>query len=200
MEDPIKNVTNQEDEVLPVILSAEVQPLPKTMRTTLSVPKAITVNFAAQKEDARRKAVDENDGTASRPPKIAPSLVRAPKIGEIYWCDLPKDAHIPELWKRRSVVVISKTVTLHGTAVVLPTTTDSERISVHMREISCSLDHRTSYAICDKPMTLAVSRFYRADPVRIPKLPMEEVDDLIRALNKVIPAPASVDTDEDGGK
>jgi len=198
MEDSKKIVSNQDDERKPAILKPEVLPVAKPARAILSVKKPIEVDFGAKKEEERQRAVDENDGTAERPPKITPSVVRVPRIGELYWCDLPKDAHLPELWKRRSVVVISKNVTMNGTVVVFPTTSASEKMSEHMHEISRSLDERTSYAICDKPMTLAVSRFYRAGPTGIPKLPMNEVDDLIRALYQVVPAPQKVDKDKDG--
>jgi mRNA interferase MazF len=198
MEDSEKCTLNQGDGMESMIPEEKNLPAAKPARAILSVKKPIEVDFGVKKEEERRQAVDANDGTAKRPPKIKPAVVRVPRIGELYWCDLPKDAHLPELWKRRSVVVISRNVTMNGTVVVLPTTSDSDKMSEHMRKISVSLDHRTSYAICDKPMTLAVSRFCRADPKRIPKLPTDEVDDLIRALYQVVPAPPKVDTDKDG--
>jgi mRNA interferase MazF len=199
MQDSDKCIYNQGDGIEPVIPETKSVPTAAPARDILSVKKPIEVDFSGKREEERQQAVAANDGTAERPPKIKPSVVRVPRIGELYWCDLPKDAHLPELWKRRSVVVISRNVTMNGTVVVLPTTTDSERMSEHMCKISSSLDHQTSYAICDKPMTLAVSRFYRAEPKRIPKLPVKEVDHLIRALYRVVPCPPKVDEDKDGG-
>lgn len=184
MEDSSKAIEEQTDRASPPLsANADVPPRP-----TLSISRPRVIDVGAEKEAARAKAVAENDGTASFPPKISASLTRAPRIGELYWCDLPVDAILPELWKKRSVVVISKNAHLHGTAIVLPTSSDMEKNPKYMREISCSLDERVSYAICDKPMTLAIGRFYR--PLGAPpKLPSAEVDELLRILYQVIPSP-----------
>lgn len=48
------------------------------------------------------------------PPKIQPRLKHAPKIRQLLWCDFPADAHLPEFWKTRPVLVISKRTTLKG--------------------------------------------------------------------------------------
>lgn len=158
-------------------------------RPILSVSKPKVVDFAAEKEAKWQAEIDACDGTADYPPRIKPILKRAPKIGELYWCHLPKDAMLPELWKKRSVLVISRgTINLYGAAVVIPTTSEDPGDDEHLLELSLSLDRRTSYAICDKPMTVAVSRFCR--PVgSVPRLGEEEMNKVINKLHKTIPLP-----------
>ncbi len=40
-----------------------------------------------------------------RPPHVRPRLKQAPKLRDLYPCDLPRDAQLPELWKRWSAIV-----------------------------------------------------------------------------------------------
>jgi len=47
----------------------------------------------------------------------------APRIRQIYWCRLPIDAELPELWKVRPVIIVSYRNTLHGAVTAIPTTT-----------------------------------------------------------------------------
>jgi hypothetical protein len=49
-----------------------------------------------------------------KPPRVQPRILAAPKIRQIYWCDFWLDAHLPEMWKTRPVVVVSYKNTLHG--------------------------------------------------------------------------------------
>jgi hypothetical protein len=41
------------------------------------------------------------------PPRVEPRLLVVPAIRELYWCDFPADAQLPEFWKRRPVIVVS---------------------------------------------------------------------------------------------
>ena len=158
-------------------------------RPVLTLRKPRVVDFAAEKEAKWQAEIDACDGSADYPPRISPLLRRAPKIGELYWCNLPKDAMLPELWKKRSVLVISGgTINLYGTAVVIPTTSEDPGDDPHLLKLSLSLDSRTSYAICDKPMTVAVSRFCLPTGT-VPRLREEETNEVIKALHKTIPMP-----------
>lgn len=60
------------------------------------------------------------------PPRVAPRLKAAPKIRNLYWCDFPEDAQLPEFWKRRPVIIVSRKRTLHGTVTVIPCSTDPQ--------------------------------------------------------------------------
>lgn len=93
------------------------------------------------------------------PPRIQPRLRSAPKIRQFFWCDFPEDAHLPEFWKTRPVIVLSKNHTLHGVVTVVPCTTlnqDGNRYAVKLA--TQFHDKHDSWAICDKPSTVAVSR------------------------------------------
>ncbi len=49
-----------------------------------------------------------------QPPRLKPRLKAAPRIRQILWCDFPEDAQLPEFWKQRPILVISKTSKLNG--------------------------------------------------------------------------------------
>lgn len=93
------------------------------------------------------------------PPRVPPEVKAAPRIRQIYWCRLPTDAELPELWKVRPVIIVSYRNTLHGAVTVIPTTTVEQAANPWALKLHTSLDpSKVSWAICDKPMTVAVSR------------------------------------------
>jgi mRNA interferase MazF len=58
--------------------------------------------------------------TVNKPPWVPPRIKAAPKIRQVYWCDLWRDARLPEMWKTRPVIVVSYKNTLTGACLVLP--------------------------------------------------------------------------------
>ena len=58
----------------------------------------------------------ETAETSKKPPRKALAIKSAPRIRQIYWCRFPDDA---EFWKTRPVVILSKTIKLHGSVIVL---------------------------------------------------------------------------------
>ena len=104
------------------------------------------------------------------PPKIAPRLVGAPKIRQLFWCDFPTDAQLPEFWKRRPVIILSYRNTLHGAVTVIPCSTQAQPGNKWAFPLRTTIDGRAAWAICDKPTTVAVSRLlpHRNGIVRIP--------------------------------
>ena len=97
-----------------------------------------------------------------RPPKKQPQLKSAPKIREFFWCDFPRDAQLPELWKRRPVIILSKNAILHGAVTVIPCSTQAEQDPRFAFPLRTTIDGRAAWAICDKPTTVAVSRLLPA--------------------------------------
>jgi mRNA interferase MazF len=99
-----------------------------------------------------------NDAEA-KPPRVKPRLTSAPKIRQIYWCDFWKDAHLPEMWKTRPVVVVSYRNTLLGICMVLPFSSEPAN---DKNPWACPqrLPGRdtSSWAICNQPSSVAVSR------------------------------------------
>jgi mRNA interferase MazF len=120
------------------------------------------------------------------PPRVPPTVRAAPRIRQIYWCRLPTDAELPELWKVRPVIIVSYRNTLHGAVTVIPTTTVEQADNPWACKLDTSLDpSRVSWAICDKPMTAAVSRLM---PHRtIPRLLENEFREVIKLLLAWLP-------------
>lgn len=123
-----------------------------------------------------------------RPPKVAPRVKSAPRIRQLYWCDFPEDAHLPEFWKRRPVIVLSKTATLHGTVVVVPCSTDADQDTRLAIPLRTTIDGRAAWAICDKPSTVAVSRLVPSHG-QIKRMPQDEFDEVLRLVLDLLPKP-----------
>ena len=62
-----------------------------------------------------------------RPPRIPARIGVSPSIRQLYWCDFPRDAHLPEFWKRRPVIIISYKNTLSGAVTVIPCSSGPDR-------------------------------------------------------------------------
>lgn len=117
------------------------------------------------------------------PPRVGPKIKGTPRIRQLYWCRLPIDAELPELWKVRPVIIISYRNSLHGSVTEIPTTTVDQGDNPWAYKLKTSIDpSRSSWAICDKPITVAVSRL---QPNRvIPRLTQDEFNEvLIRLLD-----------------
>jgi mRNA interferase MazF len=95
-----------------------------------------------------------------KPPRVKPHLKSASKIRQFYWCDFPKDAQLPEFWKRRPVLIISFRNNLHGTVTVVPCSSQNQGSNQWAHKLENTIDQRESWAICDKLSTVAVSRLY----------------------------------------
>ncbi|MFD1510221.1 type II toxin-antitoxin system PemK/MazF family toxin [Lacimonas salitolerans] len=122
------------------------------------------------------------------PPRVLPELRRAPRIGELYWCRLPKDAELPEMWKTRPVVIISPANTLSGSATLIPTSTVDQGNNKWAELLETSIDGETSYAICDQLLTLAVSRL-KAPELLTPRLGPEEINRIVTKIHLRLPQP-----------
>ena len=124
------------------------------------------------------------------PPRIAPRLKSAPKIRELFWCDFPLDAQLPEFWKTRPVVILSfRKVVLSGAVVVVPCTTSEQPANGPAFKLRTSIDGNTeAWAICDKPTTVAVSRL-TPDKGGVSRLPMDEFNEMLALVLDWLPKP-----------
>jgi mRNA interferase MazF len=121
------------------------------------------------------------------PPKVPPRIKGAPKIRQLYWCDFPKDAHLPEFWKCRAVLVVSYRNTLHGTVTVIPCSSLDQTGNRWAYKQKTTIDGReNSWAICDKIATVAVSRL-SADRSGIKRVTEAEFDEILSLLNEWFP-------------
>lgn len=132
---------------------------------------------------------DEDD----RPPRVKPRIEAAPKPRQVYWCDFPKDAQLPEFWKRRPVVVISPKSTLYGVALVVPLTSKSQPDNKLAHAMKTPINGQDlSWAICSHPTTVAVSRLsiHRGAVRRIEN---DDFQIVLQIVRDQIPVPRTTD-------
>ena len=127
----------------------------------------------------------------SPPPRIAPRLIGAPKIRQLFWCDFPQDAQLPEFWKRRPVIVLSYRNTRHGAVTVIPCSTQAQPGNRWAYPLRTTIDGRAAWAICDKLASVAVSRLL-PDKRGIVRMPVDEFDDMLRLVLAWLPAPVRI--------
>lgn len=124
------------------------------------------------------------------PPKVPPRVIAAPSIRQLYWCDFPQDAHLPEFWKRRPVIILSYRNTLHGAVTVIPCSTQAQPGNKWAFPLQTTIDGRAAWAICDKIGNVAVSRLspHKGGIVR---MPVPEFDDMLRLVLEWLPKPSA---------
>lgn len=122
------------------------------------------------------------------PPRIAPRLKSAPRIRQVYWCDLPVDAQLPEFWKRRPVLIVSKTATLNGAVLVLPFTTKSQPDNPMAFPMASPITGKKSWVICDYLTTVAVSRLHMPGRA-VPRISQEDFNRIIGIALQNLPRP-----------
>jgi mRNA interferase MazF len=123
------------------------------------------------------------------PPKVKPRLIGAPKVRQVYWCDFPQDAQLPEFWKRRPVIILSYRNILNGAVTVVPCSTKDQANNVWAFPLVTTIDGRKAWAVCDKISTVAVSRLL-PDKGGIKRLPIEEFDKLLSKILTWLPQPS----------
>lgn len=127
--------------------------------------------------------------TREAPPRVPPRILAAPKIRQIYWCDFWQDAHLPEMWKTRPVVVVSYKNTLHGPCLVVPlSTVPHDPADPWAYRLSVEIEGVASWAICNLPSTVAPSRFSQFKG-KIPLLPKPDFNEVLGRLMKWLPVP-----------
>lgn len=128
-----------------------------------------------------------NEDEIPKPTRYAPQINGAPKIKQIFWCEFPDDVHAPEFNKTRPVIILSKRVTLHGTAVVIPCTTADQADNKFSVKLTTNLDpKREAWAVCDKVTTVAVSRLRHHGHAKT-TITQDEFDSILETIAKIIP-------------
>lgn len=126
--------------------------------------------------------------TDNSPIRKKPNLTTAPKIGYLFWCDFPADAQAPEFTKKRPVLIISKRSNLYGSVTVIPCTTKDQDGNKWAYKMDTSIDGKESWAICDKPTTLAVSRLVHPKN-KLVKVSDVEFNNILSLLFEYLPQP-----------
>ncbi len=133
-----------------------------------------------------------NTSSAAKPPRIAPRLKQAPKVRDMLWCDFPQDAQLPEFWKRRPVIVVASDRTLAGAVTVIPCSSQDQAGNRWAYSLASPIDGvEPSWAVCDKPTTVAVSRLSLEGGVRH-RLPEPEFAGVLDLMWKWLPVPRLV--------
>lgn len=123
-----------------------------------------------------------------KPPRHAPRLKDSPKVRDLYWCDFPKDAQLPEFWKRRPVIVIATDRKLSGAVTVIPCSSQDQTCNRWAYKLTTTIEGLggESWAVCDKPTTVAVSRL-SPDKSGKRRLPQEEFTPVLKLLLSWLP-------------
>lgn len=130
-------------------------------------------------------AAQNNDG---RPQWVKPTIIAAPMIRQIYWCDFWSDVRLPEMWKRRPIVVLSYKNTLSSACSVIACSTDPQegKSAQWAHELSVSLDGRKTSAVCNHIYTVAPSRLH-VDKGGILRLPEAEFNLILTKVLQWLP-------------
>ena len=123
-----------------------------------------------------------------RPPKVPPRIIAAPRLRQLYWCDFWRDAHLPEMWKTRPVVIVSYKNGLHSPCLVVPTSTEPQGMNPWAVELSSSIDGQRSWAVCNQPSTIAPSRLSQAKG-KIPLISEADFNQILARLFAWLPKP-----------
>jgi mRNA interferase MazF len=126
------------------------------------------------------------------PRRVQPRIIAAPKHEQIYWCDFPLDAQLPEMWKTRPVVVLSYKNTLHGPCLVVPTSTKPQGSSPWAWELSMSIDGQRSWVVCNHLYTVAPSRLSQVKGQTI-RVPNADFNEILKRVTAWLPLPFELD-------
>jgi len=128
-----------------------------------------------------------------KPQYIKPSIVAAPRVRGIFWCDFWKDVRLPEMWKKRPVLIVSTKNTLSGVCSVLAISTDPQEEGWsaqwgHKLDMPIQKG-RDSWVVCNHIYTVATSRL---EPAKgNPRLNEEEFNAILLKLFRWLPKPPS---------
>jgi mRNA interferase MazF len=124
-----------------------------------------------------------------KPPYIKPSLRAAPSIRGLYWCDFWKDVRLPEMWKKRPVLIVSTKNTLAGVCSVLAISTDPQEEGWSAQwgyKLATPVQKgRDSWVVCNHIYTVATSRLEQVR--KNPRLKEEEFNTILAKLFMWLP-------------
>ena len=129
------------------------------------------------------------------PKKFKPVIKASPRVGDVYWCNFHDETEIelPEMWKTRPCVVVSRKNSLFGKVTVLPFSTSPSNAADPMTiEASATvqnwLDRKRTWILCDHPCTVATSRLRQVNG-GVPKLSPNELKAVLTMMTSALAAP-----------
>jgi len=108
----------------------------------------------------------------------------------MYWCDFWSDSTTPEMGKKRPVVIVSYKNSLHGVALVVPTSTDpQEGASARWaHKLSFQPDGaRDSWVVCNHLYTVSTKRLEPLKGTAIPRLSEDEFHQILTLIQAWMP-------------
>ncbi|EJF80045.1 uncharacterized protein YifN (PemK superfamily) [Bartonella doshiae] len=120
-----------------------------------------------------------------KPSHIKPRIKSAPRIRQVFWCDFPHDSILPEFWKKRPVLVLSKNAKLYGNVAVLPFSTKSQPNNPAAYPRQSPIENKKAWIICNSCHNSFVSRLSCAHTV--PRLPEEDFHKVVALMLKHLP-------------
>lgn len=128
-------------------------------------------------------------------------ITAAPKIRQLYWCDFRGDILLPEMGKKRPVLIVSYRNTLHGIVLVVPISTDTqEGISAQWAyKLSVPIDEsgRQSWVVCNHLYTVSTKRLEPLRGRNIPRLDEPEFDAVMSRIAHWLPSLPSIPLSSD---
>ncbi|UTO28204.1 type II toxin-antitoxin system PemK/MazF family toxin [Bartonella harrusi] len=164
--------------------------------TASSTPSPFSLDLAPLEEpcvmmehdhNAWREHIRGGDLNApyQKPPHIKPRIKSAPRIRQVFWCDFPHDSILPEFWKKRPVLVLSKNAKLYGNVTVLPFSTKSQPNNPAAYPLQSPIENKKAWIICNYVTTVSVSRLSCSRTV--PRLSSEEFHKVVALMLKHLP-------------
>jgi len=130
---------------------------------------------------------------SEKPPYKKPSLKSAPRIRQILSCRFangaaafPNGAILPEFYKTRPVLILSKKARLDGYALILPLTSKNPCGAKNAYQIRAPITQKQSWVICDYITSVSVARL-SAERRIIPYLPEEEFAQVLALMHSFLP-------------
>ncbi|MDE0304226.1 MAG: type II toxin-antitoxin system PemK/MazF family toxin [Albidovulum sp.] len=114
----------------------------------------------------------------------------APKIRQVFWCNYPELEHteIPEFYKRRPVVVISRKSTLYGVATIVPITGKPQKDSQNSLRIRSPINGRDAWIVCNHVHTVSTRRL-DVPAGGIPRIPDDVFQEILKKVYRNLPLP-----------
>ena len=119
-------------------------------------------------------------------------LKAAPKLGNLYWCEFPdpEHVHLPEMWKTRPVLIVSRKNRLVGKVTVLPLSTgiknaDNKNSFQLSRETCEQLTGEVTWVLCDHIVTVSTSRLSQVHG-QVPSVRGQELADILDLMHSAL--------------
>lgn len=129
------------------------------------------------------------------PKKFRPVIRATPRVGDIYWCKFHDETEIelPEMWKTRPCVIVSRKNTINGKVTVLPFSTSPSNATDPMaveasKTVQQRLDQNRTWILCDHPCTIATSRLRQLNRGFL-KLQSNELKVILTKMTQGLAAP-----------